>query len=250
MMRFVIITTLAFCLAGSPSQAQSARSDLSTHAILQAKDEVVLSSKMSGRLTDLPFEEGQSFVKGDTLAGFACDILEAEQSVAAASVEGAAAELKNAKRLDKLKAAGALDLALAQAALAKARAQLDVAKSRARLCYIIAPYDGVVLSQDVRQFESVDTKTPIVRIGRAGALRVKIIAPAAWLSWITVQAPFTFVPSGSGKRYSGSIDRVGAAVDAASQTVKIEGILTGETPELLPGQSGVAYFASSTGGGQ
>jgi membrane fusion protein (multidrug efflux system) len=246
-MRIVWIFPVAVMFWASIALGQLASGVYESHAILEAEKEVVLSSEMGGRLKSLNVPVGGVFAKGDVLAEFSCDILDAERGVTVAHVEAATAKLKNAKRLDKLNAAGALDLVLAQATLDEARAQLEVAKSRADLCHMVAPYDGGVLSHEVRSFESVDIMTPILRVGQVGALRVNVIAPAAWLSWLRPDAPFSFSPKNTAISFRGRIDQIGASVDPASQTIKIEGVLIENTQNLLPGQGGVVRFHSTKG---
>ena len=249
-MRHFFLIFAMIAMIGMPMVA-TAQSGPTAHAILIAKDEVVLSSQMSGRIADLPFKEGQSFKKGDVLAAFSCEILQAEEAVAVATVEAAKAELKNAQNLDRLKAAGALDLVLAETAVRHARAELNVARSRKNLCKIIAPFDGVVLSHEVRRYESMDAKTPIIRIGGNGPLRVSIIAPAEWLSWLNTKVDFEFHLADQTVMVPGHIDRIGASVDAASQTVKVEGFLEGNDHSgLLPGQGGIVRFVQPGGQSQ
>ncbi|PKR55653.1 hypothetical protein COO20_00015 [Thalassospira marina] len=251
MRQFAFWALMGLTVCSAPAWAQSDYSQPTAHAILIAEDEVVVSSQMSGRIINLPFDEGQHFKKGQVLAGFSCEILQAEEAVAVATVEGAKAELKNAQSLDKLNAAGALDLVLAETSVQRARAELEVARSRKRLCQIIAPYDGVVLSQDVRQFESVDASAPMMRIGRDAPLRVSIVAPAAWLTWLDRKTGLKFQLAGQAPAVEGKIDRIGASVDAASQTVKVEGILQGKDIKgLVPGQSGLVTFDSPAGQSQ
>jgi len=243
--RLAIIVS-ALPLTVSIAVAQDPASEFSAHAIVRAADETVLSAEMAGRIKTLPFDEGDSFAAGKHLAGFNCDILEAEQAVARATTKGAEAQLQNAKRLDRLGAAGSLDLALAEAALEEAQANLSVANARLRRCVIIAPFDGFVLERDVERFESVEVMTPLLRIGRPGTLRVEIIAPALWLSWMETGKSFQFMPHKSDTSYAGTVERIGAVIDAASQTVKIEGKLTVSASKLRSGMGGGVLFHTKT----
>jgi hypothetical protein len=46
----------------------------------------------------------------------------------------------------------------------------------------------------------------------------------------------------TGKTYQASVTRLGARVDAASQSLEIAAVIEGEHPELLAGMSGLARF--------
>ena len=111
---------------------------------------------------------------------------------------------------------------------------------------IIAPFDGFVLERDVERFESVEVMTPLLRIGRPGTLRVEIIAPALWLSWMETGKSFQFMPHKSDTSYAGTVERIGAVIDAASQTVKIEGKLTVSASKLRSGMGGRVLFNTKT----
>lgn len=237
---FRLIRAIALAaLASSPALA----TDTLIQGVVKAGDETVLSAEMAGRINRLPLDEGATFGKGDLLAGFSCDILQAQRSVAVAVVEGARAQGNNAKRLDSLGVAGSLDLALAEAALRESLAELRVAEARTRLCTVLAPFPGVLLSREVEEHESVNVMTPLLKIGRRGALRIAVIAPAQWLAWLKPGASFSFVPHDGKTAVQGRIDQIGAAVDVASQTVKVEGLLESEDVALIPGMGGVVTFS-------
>ena len=68
------------------------------------------------------------------------------------------------------------------------------------------------------------------------------IIPSWWLSWLEAGKKFSIRIDETGKRYSASVIRLGARVDAASQSIEIIAAITGKNPELLAGMSGVAFF--------
>jgi len=144
--------------------------------------------------------------------------------------------------LDILGAAGTLDLALADADLEERRAKLRVADAKAALCSVHAPFDGVVLSREVERYESVNVMEPLLKIARTGTLRIAVIAPAHWLGWVRKGARFKFTPRGGKVASPGQIDKIGVTVDAASQTVKIEGVLDDRSAELIAGVGGTVSF--------
>lgn len=244
MVRRTVSLSLLLGLALGATSGQGAAEDFTTNAIVRMVDETVISAEMSGRINKLPFDEGDYFAAGARLVEFNCDILDAEKAVFTAAVHGAEAQLMNAKRLDRLGAAGSLDLALAQAALEEAQANLGVAGAKLRRCAIVAPFKGVVLFRDVKPHESVEVMKPLLRIGRPGVLRVEIIVPTSWLDWMARGKTFEFRSHKSVAAYNGRVDRIGAAVDAASQTLIVEGVLTSDAPLLRSGMGGLVRFVS------
>lgn len=235
-------------VAISPVRADNpVPADIRIPAIIVAEDETVLSSSMSGHIDKMPVDEGDRFKRNDVLVRFKCDILDGERAVARASVKGAEAKLENAKRLDQLGVSGTLDYQLAQSELDIARAELQVANAKGELCEVRAPFDGLVLRRDVQEHENVNTMTPLLKIARSGTVNVAIIAPAQWLSWVNVSMPFEFTPNGGSGAATGKVTKVGGEVDAASQTVKIEGVLSTKGQLLIPGMGGTVYFSPVSG---
>ena len=60
--------------------------------------EIQIGSKIGGRVTDVPIEEGQIVKAGSTLVRFECDELKAQRAQAAASLEQAQADLDKMQR--------------------------------------------------------------------------------------------------------------------------------------------------------
>lgn len=235
---FILNLVSSLLLIPCVSHAQEIVDDFSTYAVITTEDETVLSSEMSGRLKAIPFEEGMVFSQGDVLASFSCESVEAEKSAIHAMLRAASAQLKNAQRLDKVGAAGALDLELAKSSLEEAEARRQIIESKLAKCSILAPFDGILLSMNAVEHESIKDMTPILRIGRPGAFRVKVIAPASWLGWIKIGTDFSFQPHGVDRQYEGKIDKIGASVDPASQTIKIEGEIVASPDGLRSGIGG------------
>ena len=158
-------------------------------AVLNASGYVVarrlatVSSKVTGRVTEVLFEEGTSVKEGQVLARLDPATARAEHGVARSSLEAARRNLREIEvRLEdarrtfarnqslverKLVAQSALDASEAEVAalgarLAAARAEVDVARSRVSLSAqgledleIRAPFAGVVISKDAQPGETV-----------------------------------------------------------------------------------------------
>lgn len=83
---------------------------------------------------------------------------------------------------------------------------------------------------------------PVLRIFRGTDLEIEMIAPSSWLRWLEIGAPFTFVVDETGEAITGTVMRVGGAVDAVSQTIKIVGGFAPSAARVLAGMSGNAEF--------
>jgi hypothetical protein len=65
-----------------PAPAVAVSADSEARGVLRARDQAMLASELSGRIVELPFSEGESFKKGDTLARFDCSAYQAQLNAA------------------------------------------------------------------------------------------------------------------------------------------------------------------------
>lgn len=122
--------------AGTSAPSSEAR------GVLRATNQAVLASELSGRIVDLPFQEGESFNKGDTLARFDCSAYQAQLNAAQAASRGASEELAHNRQLASLNSVGRFEVARAEAKLSETQAQSGVYQVQIKRCSVVAPYDG------------------------------------------------------------------------------------------------------------
>jgi RND family efflux transporter MFP subunit len=189
----VTLAVLAWRLMGSAVPVQTALVEApagaADGAVLNASGYVVarrlatVSSKLTGRITEVLFEEGARVQAGQVLARLDAATAEAELDVASAGLEASKRALReieirlaDARRTlarnrslveRKLVAQSVLDtseaeVAALEARLAAARAEAGVAESRVALSRqglddlaIRAPFSGVVISKDAQPGETV-----------------------------------------------------------------------------------------------
>ncbi|WP_022731525.1 efflux RND transporter periplasmic adaptor subunit [Thalassospira lucentensis] len=223
-----------------------AQEQQSVRALLKASSSAVLSSQISGRVTDIPFVEGQRFDKGDLLVGFDCRLMRAHQDIAKATLVGERKLLENKKKLLKLQSAGALEVALSEAAVAKAQAELTAAGYVASQCQITAPYQGRVIRRDVQPHETVAPGDPLISILDDSVLELELVIPSGWLSWLKTGRAFNVIVDETGKTLEAEILRLGAQIDPISQTVNVYARFAenSDTSNLIAGMSGTAQFST------
>lgn len=236
----------AALLAGSSGAGSTEPSDaVKARGVLRSAGEATLASDVNVPIVRLPFREGQTFAKGDILVALYCDRFEAELKIAEAEARGHLAAYESAAHLARMKAAGALEVTIARAQMEKSAASVQAARVRVNQCRIMAPFDGRVSEVVAREHDTPAVNAPIIRILDHRRIEVDLIVPSRWLTWLREGAPFKFHVEDVGTSIDGRVSRIGAAVDAVSQTVKITGTLSlGQQPSanILPGMSGAATF--------
>ncbi len=178
--------------------------------------------------------------------------LEAEAKLAAASatyqrLKSASAtpgvvsgnELENAQRIveaeqarvqvyrDNEKAAQAQVQALAENEAAT-RAAVKSAEATENYLRIVAPFDGVITERNAHQGSlvgpaSAGAAMPLLRLQQVSRLRLVIAVPEMEIAAIKNGAKVDFtVPAFPGDKFSGTIARIGDAVDASTRTMPVE----------------------------
>ncbi|WP_413771011.1 efflux RND transporter periplasmic adaptor subunit [Pseudomonas fluorescens] len=209
--------------------------------VLRARDQAMLASELSGRIVDLPFSEGESFKKGDTLARFDCSAYQAQLNAASAASRGAGEELAHNKQLAALNSVGRFEVARAEAKLTETQAQSQVYQVQVKRCSVLAPYDGQVVQRKVQRYESVSAGAPLLEIVDNRSLEIHLLVPSRWMGKLKPGQTFSFTPDETGQAFSATVKRLGARIDEGSQTL----LLVASMPKaegLLAGMSGTAHF--------
>lgn len=233
--------------AASATWAFAQEDDASLRGIVRAVDEAWISTDLGYMIESLPFREGQSFSKGDTLATFDCTDLRAEMKGAVARYQAEQLTHDDAVRLAKLKAAGTFEVALSKAKADQAAAEVEIYESKSSRCSIRAPFDGRVAMMRAHAHEIPDRTQPLMQIvGRSG-LEIDMLLPATWLRWLQPGVNFEISIEETGKTMPAVVSRLAAVVDPVSQTVKVTARFTGDDNEVLPGMSGPVKFTVPDG---
>lgn len=210
--------------------------------VLRARDQAVLASELAGRIVELPFSEGESFKKGQTLARFDCSAYQAQLNAAQAASRGANEELAHNRQLAALKSVGRFEVARAEARLSESQAQSQVYQVQVKRCSVIAPFDGQVVARKVQRYESVAAGAPLLDVVDNRTLEIHLLIPSRWISRLKSGQSFTFVPDETGQPLQAKVERLGARIDEGSQTLLLVASLL-DAKGLLSGMSGTARFA-------
>ncbi|NQV99468.1 MAG: HlyD family efflux transporter periplasmic adaptor subunit [Rhodospirillales bacterium] len=211
-------------------------------ALIQADSEVTLSTEIAGRIIELPFREGDRFANNQTLIRFDCRAHEGRLQVSLASLKAEKLKLENQIRRAELNSAGALEVGLAEADVEKALGEVATSRFVVDKCHIRAPFQGRIVELSARRHETVSAGAALMRIVDDTRFEVKIVVPSSWLSWLKQGSPFEIRIDETGESVRGKVTRMGAVIDAVSQSLTVFSTL--ETPghNLVPGMSGVARF--------
>ena len=218
--------------------------------VLTSQNEAVIASRMTAGITSMPYKPGQSFGQGALLASFDCSIQRAQLAAANAATAAYRKTYDTNVELDAYQAVGKNEVGVSKANLGKAQAEATAVTAQLSQCAIYAPFSGKVVEQMAHNHDVAASGQPLMKIQGAGAPEVQLIVPSNWLTWLKPGAPFAFKIDETGQTVSGSVLRLGAAVDPVSKTIRITGSVKSQPGmTILPGMSGAAIFDKQAANG-
>ena len=156
-------------------------------ADVEAVNESVLSSRLSGYIVRMPLFEGSRFKRGDLLATIEMSQSDGNQSQGnslktdlAAAESTLLVEQDRLQRSQKLYQIGGVSLEqvqVAEASVAAAQTRVTVARENLRNATLVAPFDGVVAARLAQPGDIATPGKPLLRVVALGPQRVLVDAP-------------------------------------------------------------------------
>lgn len=216
--------------------------------IVKAKQEATIASRITARITAMPYGEGKSFGKGVLLASFDCSQTRAQLNAANAAAAAYRKTYETNAELDQYEAVGKNEVAVSHANLNKAVAEAAAVSAQLNDCAVYAPFAGTVVEEIAHVREVAASGQPLLKIQSGGSLEIELIVPSRWLTWLKPGTPFRFRIDETGQEAGGVVTRFGAAVDAVSKTIRVTADITEQVGMVLPGMSGSALFPEAGAG--
>ena len=212
--------------------------ETSVRAQLTAANYTTIASEISAKVALVQYKDGESFKKNDTLIKLECSIQSAQLERAQAAFNISQRNYLANRKLLNHGAVSRLEVENAESELQKSSAELAELKAINSKCVITAPFDGKVVEQRIRPEQFVQAGQAILEILDQSSLEVEFIAPSYWYAAVKINDILHIDIDETKKTYPIKVDRIGAKIDAISQTVKITAVIDGSFKELTPGMSG------------
>jgi len=208
---------------------------LSANGNIAAWQEAVVGSESSGlKLSQVRVNVGDTVRKGQVLAVFSAETVQADVAQARAALaeaEASAADAAgNAARARTLQATGALSqqqinqyqtaAQTAQARVEAARAVLTAQQVRGSNTQVLAPDDGVISARSATVGSVVPAGTELFRLIRQGRLEWRAEVTSEELGRIGVGTPAVLI-SASGAKTSGKVRSVAPTVDPQTRAALV-----------------------------
>ena len=191
---------------------------------LGPKEEVPLSFKVGGVISQIRVDEGQAVRAGDTLATLDLSEIDAAVVRARSAAEKAERDLTRAQRLYADSVATLEQAQNAETGRDVARAELETATFNRRYAIIVAPASGVILKRTAEPGELVSVGTPILTLG-SHARGVVVRAGLADRDVVRVRVGdramvrFDAFPD---RTFEGTVTQLAGAADPMTGTYEVE----------------------------
>ncbi|MFD2514460.1 efflux RND transporter periplasmic adaptor subunit [Pontibacter locisalis] len=216
----------------SPTAYQN--SIVSTGTVLPNED-VELRSEVSGRVTNINFEEGSRVRKGQLLL-----------TVNAAEMQAQLQKLQSNQKLyqdmeQRQRTLLEKDYISKQEydqvsnQLATATADIQALKASLAKAYIRAPFDGVVGLRQVSEGSYVTASTPIARIVDVSPVKIEFSIPGRYSQMIKEGDKITFTAEGSPEVNEANIYAIQPNIDPATRTLQVRALFDNKNEEVRPG---------------
>ncbi|MGB9988438.1 efflux RND transporter periplasmic adaptor subunit [Pseudoduganella rhizocola] len=226
---------------------------LTANGNVAAWQEAVIGSESNGlRLTEVRVNVGDVVKKGQVLAVFSPDTVNADVAQARAALleaEANAAEAKaNAARARTLENSGALSAQqisqyvtaeqTANARIASARAMLNSQQLRLRYTQVVAPDSGVISARSATVGSVVGAGTELFRMVRQGRLEWRAEVTAAELRNIRIGGSAK-VKAANGSELTGKVRMIAPTVDPQTRSALVYVDLPADTSSSAPFKAGM-----------
>lgn len=202
----------------------------------RSMESVTVTSRVSGRVRRIFFEQGSWVEEGDPLVQLEDDEERAALRTAEAGLELAQTRHRRLLELSRRGLVSRDELDAQAETLEAARAERDLARVLLEQRTIRAPFSGVLGFREVSPGTLVQPGTAIVTLDAIDRLRVEFQVPETLLSGLSVGSE-VLVQSAAwrGETFRGAIETIGARVDEVTRAVTVHALIDNAGHKLKPG---------------
>jgi membrane fusion protein (multidrug efflux system) len=218
---------------------------------LNPSDRVVISAELGGTAAEVPVDFGDRVERGTLLlrldrreAALRTDVARAALAQAAAGYEQARTYHERAVALHRQDIISeqefdraVSDWRMAEASREAAARRLALAEKHLADTVLRSPVDGFIAARHVAVGQYVTPYTPVMELVVVDPLKLRLDVPERFAGAVRAGLPVTVeLEAFPGEQFSGTVTRVGSALDGATRTLPIESTVSNPDARLKPGQ--------------
>ncbi len=208
---------------------------LTTTGTVRANEEVEIVSEISGKISDIYFEEGSRVAAGELLLKIDDSELVAEQQRALYRVQLAErAEIRQKQLLDDgVISSETYDVALGE--LNVLRAELQLIEAQLLKTEIRAPFSGVIGLRWVSPGSYLSSQTRIASLNELDPVKLDFTVPEKYSALMKAGDKISFEVEGFDRTFPGTIYAVEPSIDAATRSLRVRARCPNPEGVLIPG---------------
>lgn len=215
---------------------QAMTDDIYTNGDLIPDEEVDLSFKTSGKITDINFTEGSTVQKGQLLAKINDRPLQAQLKKLQAQLKLAEDRVFRQNALLVKDAVSKEAYEQVKTDLASLNADIDLIKANIQQTELRAPFDGIIGLRQVSVGSYASPTTIVAKLTKISPLKINFSVPERYAKEIKKGTRLTFSLDGYLKDFDATVYATESKVDPASRTLSVRALYPNTGTKLLPGR--------------
>lgn len=220
----------------APVRSATVTERVETVGSARAREAVTVTTRMSGIVAAIHFEEGQAVKAGTVLIELDRSQLMAELDQARANADDARQQLARARALRPTQAVAEARIDQLEAAARSAEARVRQVQARIEEMKIVAPFDGRVGIRQVSLGALVPPGTVVTTLDDLSRMRIEFSVPELYVARLQQGMPVTAGSAAFGtRRFRGEVTVIDTRIDPATRAVRLVSEFDNSDGALRPG---------------
>lgn len=202
---------------------------------LLANEEVEIRSEISGRVTQVNFDEGRAVRKGDLLLKINDRELKAQFTQKELEEKLAAQEERRNKQLYDIKGISQEDYDRVLNNLQLIQAQKDEIGAKLAKTEIVAPFDGIIGLRHISEGGYITSDMLAATIQDVDPIKAEFSVPEKYARLVKIGLPIVARAGETDTEYKGAVFAVESKIDPDTRTIKVRAKLPNTDRSLIPG---------------
>jgi len=208
---------------------------LETTGTLRADESVALTAEVSGRVTQILFQEGQRVEKGDLLLQINDAELQAEKQRLQYRLQLVRDRAERQKRLLEQGGVSQEEVDSIVNEVNVLESELQLVEAQIEKTQVRAPFAGTIGLRQISEGSYLSPQTTIATLQRVRPIKVDLSVPAKYSAQVREGQPIRFRVRGSDRTYEAQVYAIEPQIDAETRTLPMRARADNPDGTLRPG---------------
>lgn len=209
--------------------------DYTASGSLLPNEEIEIHPEISGRITELNFQEGSHVKKGQVLVRIYDADIRAQIQKLKAQKELQQKIINRQKELLKIGGISQQDFETTQTQITGVDADIAIQEAALRKTLIVAPFDGVIGIRSVSNGAIVSPTTAIATLQQTNSLKMDFTLPEQYRGSVRNNQQVFFTVTGDTSTYTGKIIAIDPGASTATRSIGVRAVISNKQQNLLAG---------------